>query len=114
MNMIERLKKIIETQHQLILFIIILMTLIFSLFLPSVEFRTKIEDFYPENDAVKADRTIEDYFGKDPLLQYIYVSPRGEDPGALRREPDDFVAGDGRECRGSAPFTPARAGRHRA
>jgi len=45
-----------------------------------VEFRTKIEDFYPENDAVKADRTIEANFGKDPLLQYIYVTPKGNDP----------------------------------
>lgn len=59
---------------------VVAFTLLFSLFVPDVEFRTKIEDFYPENDAVKADRTIEDHFGRDPLLQYIYVSPRGEDP----------------------------------
>ena len=78
--MLERLKKIIETKHQQVLFIIIVFTLLFSLFIPAVEFRTKIEDFYPENDAVKADRTIEAYFGKDPLLQYIYVTPIGIDP----------------------------------
>ena len=52
---------------------IIVFTIVFSLFLPSVEFRTKIEDFYPDNDAAKADRTIDEYFGKDPLLQYIYI-----------------------------------------
>ena len=66
---------------------VVAFTLLFSLFVPDVEFRTKIEDFYPENDAVKADRTIEDHFGKDPMLQYIYVSPRGKDP----HQPDGSV-----------------------
>ncbi len=85
--MLDRVKHIIETKHKLVLFIIITLTLVFSLFVPAVEFRTKIEDFYPENDAVKADRTIENYFGKDPVLQYIYVTPQGDNI----TEPDGSV-----------------------
>jgi predicted RND superfamily exporter protein len=85
--MLDRVKHIIETKHQLVLFIIISFTLLFAMFVPSVEFRTEIEEFYPENDAVKADRTIEDHFGHDPLLQYIYVSPGGDDPD----QPDGTV-----------------------
>ncbi|MCK4613396.1 MAG: RND family transporter [Thermoplasmata archaeon] len=80
--MLARVKKIIETRHKPVLFIIITITLIFSMFLPSVEFRTNIEEFYPENDAVKADHRIENNFGKDPSLQYIYVTPRGSDPNS--------------------------------
>ena len=78
--MLERLKTIIENNHKHVLFIIIAVTLMFSMFVPAVEFRTKIEDFYPENDATRADATIEAHFGKDPLLQYVYVTPNGDDP----------------------------------
>ena len=63
--MLDRVKHIIETKHQLVLFIVIAFTLLFTMFVPAVEFRTKIEDFYPENDAVQADRTIEVSFSPD-------------------------------------------------
>ena len=79
--MLEPVKRAIETKHKHVLFIIVTLTLIFSIFLPSVEFRTNIEEFYPENDAVKADNTIKDYFGKDPSLQYIYITPKEDSSG---------------------------------
>ena len=80
--MLEYLQTQIREKHKHVLIIIILITLFFSMFVPTVEFRTDIEEFFPENDAVKADHRIEEYFGKDPALQYIYVTPSGIDPSA--------------------------------
>lgn len=76
--MLERIKTIIERNHKHVLFLIIALTLVFSMFVPAVEFRTKIEDFYPENDATRADSTIDAHFGKDPFLQYVYVTSKGD------------------------------------
>ena len=78
--MLEHIKTVIEQNHRHVVYLIIALTLVFSMFVPAIEFRTRIEDFYPDNDATRADHTIETYFGKDPLLQYIHVTPKGDDP----------------------------------
>ncbi|MEM0492699.1 MAG: efflux RND transporter permease subunit [Candidatus Thermoplasmatota archaeon] len=61
--------------------IILIVTLGFSLTLPSLEFKTSFRDFAPDNNLVKANERVSDYFGTDQSPLFLLV--RGENEGNI-------------------------------
>lgn len=71
--MLEYLGRIIEKRPWFVVLLIVLITIGFSLFIPSLEFKTNFEDFAPDNELVKANNRISDYFGMSQQVIFLYV-----------------------------------------
>lgn len=71
--MLDRFGRIIEKRPWLVVGIILLITIVFSLFIPSLTFKTNFEDFAPDNEQVKANERISDYFGMSAQTIILYV-----------------------------------------
>lgn len=71
--MLEHLGQIIEKKPWLVVGIIILVTLVFSLFIPSLTFKTNFEDFAPDNEQVKANTRVSTYFGMSSQTMILYI-----------------------------------------
>lgn len=69
-----------------LLFLVILVTLGFSMLLPSIEMRTDIKDFMPDNELVKADLRYLEYFGGAKQITLVYAKGKESilNPGAMR------------------------------
>ena len=73
MNILDQLGRIIEKRPWLVVGIILLITIGFSLFIPSLTFKTNFEDFAPDNEQVKANNRIADYFGMSAQTIILYI-----------------------------------------
>ncbi|MEM2934765.1 MAG: MMPL family transporter [Candidatus Thermoplasmatota archaeon] len=74
--MFDRISKSIEKRAMTIIAIAIFITLLFSAFIPFVNMSTSLNDFLPDNEVVRAEKRIREYFGSssnnsDTLMLYI-------------------------------------------
>ncbi len=77
--MLEQLGKIIEKKPWFVVSIILIITIGFSLFIPSLKFNTNFEDFAPDNEQVKANNRIADYFGMSSQSIILYIQKEQAD-----------------------------------
>jgi len=71
--MLDQLGRIIEKRPWLVIFIIVLITIGFSLFIPSLEFKINFEDFVPDNEQVKANSRISEYFWMSQQTVILFI-----------------------------------------
>ncbi len=71
--MLNKLGRIIEKRPWFVVGVILLITIGFSLFIPSLTFNTNFEDFAPDNEQVKANERIADYFGMSAQTIILYI-----------------------------------------
>ena len=85
--MFEKMGRVIVKKPLPILTVTILITLFFSMFIPSVHFDSNLEHFVPENDAMKAQEKVNNYFGEGYSAHMIYLSSDNVlDAKSLREE----------------------------
>ena len=53
-----------------------MITIVFSIFIPSLEFKTDFKDFAPDNELVKANNRVTDYFGSDQQIMFLLIENR--------------------------------------
>jgi hydrophobe/amphiphile efflux-3 (HAE3) family protein len=86
--MLKQLGRIIEKRPRFVILLIILATIGFALFIPSLNFETNFENFTPDNELVKANNKISDYFGMSQEVLLLFVEKQQVDsiitPQALR------------------------------
>lgn len=85
--MLKKLGSLIEKRPWFIVIIIVLITLGFSTFIPSLEFKTDFEEFTPDDDLVRANERIYDYFGVNQQIMLLYLEEQAGNtitPQALR------------------------------
>ncbi|KYK24059.1 hypothetical protein AYK25_01870 [Thermoplasmatales archaeon SM1-50] len=76
--MLDQLGKIIEKRPWAVIGLILLITIGFSLFIPSLTFKTNFEDFAPDNEQVRANNRISEYFGKSTQTIILYIQKEQE------------------------------------
>jgi len=90
--MLDQLGRIIEKRPWLVVLIIVLITIGFSVFIPSLEFKTNFEDFAPDNEQVKANSRISEYFGMSQQTVILFIQKEQTEstitPQALRDQYD--------------------------
>lgn len=69
--MLKQLGSFIEHHPVIVVMMVLLVTLGFSVFIPSVEFKTDFENFMPDDDLVRANDRIIDYFGTNQQVMFI-------------------------------------------
>lgn len=77
--MLDRFGRVIEKRPWFVVGLILLITLVFSLFLPSLTFKTNFEDFAPDNEQVKANERISEYFGMSAQTIILYIQKEQTD-----------------------------------
>ena len=71
--MLSQLAKGIERRPYTIISAVALITIIFSLFIPLMESGTNLKDFLPNNEVVKANQRVLEYFGENYEVLMVYV-----------------------------------------
>jgi len=71
--MFERLGRIIEKRPWFVVSILVVVTIFFSLFIPTLTFKTNFEDFAPDSEEVKANNRIANYFGGSSQTIILYI-----------------------------------------
>ncbi|KAA0006982.1 MAG: hypothetical protein FE035_02235, partial [Thermoplasmata archaeon] len=71
--MLKHLAKLIEKHPWLVVSIILITTIGFSTLLPSLEMKTDMKDFMPDDELVKANMRILDYFGGTQQTMFLYI-----------------------------------------
>ncbi|MCX6664713.1 MAG: efflux RND transporter permease subunit [Euryarchaeota archaeon] len=86
--MLSTLGSIIQKKPWLVVTLVIIVTIGFSIFIPGLQFKTNFENFAPDNELVKANNRISDYFGMSKQVLLAFVEKQQEDstitPQALR------------------------------
>ncbi|HEC86743.1 MAG TPA: hypothetical protein ENI49_02585 [Thermoplasmatales archaeon] len=86
--MLKYLAKLIQKQPWLVISIILIITMGFSTLLPSLEMKTDMKDFMPDDELVKANMRIMDYFGGSQQIMFLYIERQQAEsvitPDALR------------------------------
>ena len=86
--MFKYLAKLIQKQPWLVVSIILIITIGFSTLLPSLEMKTDMKDFMPDDELVKANMRIIDYFGGSQQIMFLYIERQQAEsvitPDALR------------------------------
>ncbi|MBU4256311.1 MAG: hypothetical protein KKB04_03515, partial [Candidatus Thermoplasmatota archaeon] len=72
--MFEKIGLVMVKRSLPILTVVVLITIFFSLFIPSVQFDSNIAHFVPENDVMKAQEKVNNYFGAGYSIHMIYAS----------------------------------------
>jgi predicted RND superfamily exporter protein len=76
--MLDQLGGIIEKRPWFVVGVILIITIGFSLFIPSLTFKTNFEDFAPDTEQVRANNRISDYFGKSSQTMILYIQKEQE------------------------------------
>jgi predicted RND superfamily exporter protein len=71
--MLDQLGRIIEKRPWHVVLVIVLITIGFSLCIPSLAFKTNFEDFAPDNEQVRANNRITEYFGMDTQTMILFI-----------------------------------------
>ena len=74
--MLQFLGKQIRDHPWLVVGIIITITIGFSLFIPGIEFKTDFDDFTPDDELVKANERITDYFSGNQPIMFLRASAK--------------------------------------
>jgi predicted RND superfamily exporter protein len=69
--MLPLLGRFIKRHPWMVVIVIILITIGFSLFIPSLEFKTDFNEFTPDNELVKASDRVTEYFGQNQQLVFL-------------------------------------------
>jgi hypothetical protein len=51
----------------------------FSILIPSIEIKTDFNDFMPDDEFVKAQTRITNYFGENQQIMFLYVEKKDTD-----------------------------------
>ncbi|MBC7081246.1 MAG: RND family transporter [Thermoplasmatales archaeon] len=71
--MLDRVGRFVEKRTVTIIAIAILITLIFSSFLPFINMSTSLNDFLPDSEVVRAERRVREYFGDSSSAIMVYI-----------------------------------------
>ena len=71
--MLPILGRLIQRHPWMVVITILLITIGFSLFIPSLEFKTDFNEFTPDNELVKANDRVTEYFGQNQQLVFLLV-----------------------------------------
>ena len=71
--MLQKLGKFIEQKPWLFIITIILITIGFGIFIPSLDMETSMEHFLPDDEVVVANDRINEYFGAEYEVVMIYA-----------------------------------------
>ncbi|MGF3585347.1 MAG: hypothetical protein ACQXXD_06490, partial [Thermoplasmatota archaeon] len=71
--MFKQLGRFIEKKPWFMVTLILIITIGFASLIPRLEFKTNFEDFAPDNELVKANNRILDYFGMNQQVMFIFV-----------------------------------------
>ncbi|OYT29723.1 hypothetical protein B6U98_01465 [Thermoplasmatales archaeon ex4572_165] len=72
--MLPYLGTIVQKHPMTVILIVIMVTVAFSIFIPKIEFKTDFDDFTPDDEIVKANERIQEYFGEGQQLIFIYAT----------------------------------------
>jgi len=88
--MLDKLGELVEKRPWLVVGIILMITIGFGTLLPFLEMGTSMEDFTPDDEIVKANLRVNEYFGGTDEMLMIYVEKQKADtvvtPEALKEE----------------------------
>ena len=78
-----------------IIIVILLISMGFALVIPKIEFKTNLNRFLPDNDLVRANERVNEQFGDDSVVHFIYIEEENTDhdvltPDALREQYDIY------------------------
>ena len=76
--MLKKLGGLIETNPWMIISIIVVITIIFSLALPSLEFKTDFNDFMPDDTIGLANNRVLEYFGGSQRPMFVLIEKENE------------------------------------
>ena len=71
--MLKRLGSFIEKKPWLVISLVLLLTIGFATLIPSLEMKTDFADFMPEDEVVKANWRVMDYFGQSQQIMFLYI-----------------------------------------
>ncbi len=57
-----------------IVILILIISLLFALAIPKIEFKTNLSKFLPDNELVRANDRVSDYFGDDSVIHLIHIT----------------------------------------
>ncbi len=77
--MLKHLGKIIEKKPWLVIAIVLIVTLGFSILIPSIEIKTDFNDFMPDDEIVQAQSRIIEYFGENQQIMFLYAEKKYTD-----------------------------------
>lgn len=69
--MLPFLGRLIQRHPWIVVTVIILITIGFSFFIPSLEFKTDFNEFTPDDEVVKANERVQEYFGQNQQLVFL-------------------------------------------
>jgi len=88
--MLDKIGRLIEKQPWLVIGIILMITIGFGSLAPFLDMGTSTEDFLPDDEIVKANQRVADYFGGTDDFLMIYIQKQNENsaitPKALKEE----------------------------
>ena len=70
-HMLPLFGRIIQRHPWMVVIVVILITLGFSLFIPSLEFKTDFNEFTPDDEIVKANNRVLKYFGENQQIVFL-------------------------------------------
>ena len=71
--MLNKLGNLIEKKPKVVILLIVLITIGFSLLLPSLEFKTDFSEFLPDDELSLANTRIQEYFGINQMPLFLLV-----------------------------------------
>lgn len=77
--MLSKIGNLIEKRPGLVIGFILLITVGFSILLPSLEMKTDYRDFMPDDDVVEANFKVVDTFGQSQMMMFLYVNTQNSD-----------------------------------
>jgi hydrophobe/amphiphile efflux-3 (HAE3) family protein len=81
-----QLAKFVKNKAINIVVAVTIVTILFTFFLPSLTFETNLSEFLPDNELVRANSRVSDYFGRDYRVHYIYVTEHNRHNDILSAE----------------------------
>lgn len=78
-----RLTNQIEKNSKLIIIIVVIITILFTITLPTVKFETNLENFLPDTEVVESNERVKEYFGESPEIHYIYIEKKEKEETVL-------------------------------
>ncbi len=65
--------RVITRYAPIIIIVLLIISMVFALLVPEVKFKTNLNKFLPDNDLVRANDRVNDYFGDEHVVHLIYV-----------------------------------------
>jgi predicted RND superfamily exporter protein len=87
--------KVITRYAPVVIIVLLIISMVFALLIPKVEFKTNLNKFLPDNELVRANERVNDFFGDENIVHLIYVEEDNSahdllTPSALREQYDIY------------------------